>query len=183
MLSCSTGLTTSSTSRRIASSLSTEPSATTAWCRRRAASAPNRSWTVSRSRSRSSGLKSSSSSGAPKGHVRASSRRFRSIRRATPGSSSTATSSDTIADQKRAYTLADRSTFLATKSLELYIAFDGSDDLLNNYHVIVVDHEGTNTGCAEEFSSWILDKPAQDAIAEFGVEEFGEQLFTPDAGN
>lgn len=89
----------------------------------------------------------------------------------------------TIADQKRAYTLADRSTFLATKSLELYVAFDGSEDLRNNYHVIVVDHDGTNTGCAEEFSAWILDRPVQDAIAEFGVEEYGEQLFTPDAGN
>ncbi len=89
----------------------------------------------------------------------------------------------TIADQKRAYTLSDRSTFLATKSLESDIAFEGSDDLLNNYHVIVVEHEGTNTGCAEEFSSWILGQPVQDTIGEFGVEEYGEQLFTPDASN
>jgi len=89
----------------------------------------------------------------------------------------------TIADQKQAYTLSDRSTFLATSSLESEIAFEGSDDLLNNYHVIVVDHEGTNTGCAEEFSTWLLDPPAQDAIAEFGVEEYGEQLFVPDASN
>ena len=89
----------------------------------------------------------------------------------------------TIADQKQAYTLSDRSTFLATGSLESDIAFEGSDDLLNNYHVIVVDHEGTNAGCAEEFSSWIVDEPVQDTIGEFGVEEFGEQLFVPDARN
>ena len=89
----------------------------------------------------------------------------------------------TIADQKQAYTLSDRSTFLATGSLESEIAFEGSDDLLNNYHVIVVDHEGTNAGCAEEFSSWIVDEPVQDTIGEFGVEEFGEQLFVPDARN
>jgi tungstate transport system substrate-binding protein len=89
----------------------------------------------------------------------------------------------TVADQKQAYTLSDRATFLATKSLEADIAFEGSDDLLNNYHVIVVDHEGTNTGCAEEFSSWILDKPIQETIAKFGVEEYGEQLFAPDARN
>lgn len=89
----------------------------------------------------------------------------------------------TIADQKQAYTLSDRSTFLATKSLESDIAFEGSDDLLNNYHVIVVDHEGTNSACAEEFSSWILDTPVQDTIGEFGVEEYGEPLFTPDASN
>lgn len=89
----------------------------------------------------------------------------------------------TIADQKNAYTLADRSTFLATNSLESDIAFEGSDELRNNYHVIVVDHEGTNTGCAEEFSSWILDRPVQDTIAKFGVEGYGEQLFAPDARN
>jgi tungstate transport system substrate-binding protein len=89
----------------------------------------------------------------------------------------------TIADQKQAYTLADRGTFLATRSLESDIAFENSDDLLNNYHVIVVNLEGSDSGCAEEFSSWILDKPVQDAIAEFGVEEYGEQLFTPVAGN
>lgn len=89
----------------------------------------------------------------------------------------------TIADQKQAYTLSDRSTFLATKSLESDIAFEGSDDLLNNYHVIVVDHEGTDTGCAEEFSSWILDQPVQDTIGELGVAEYGEPLFTPDASN
>jgi tungstate transport system substrate-binding protein len=89
----------------------------------------------------------------------------------------------TVADQKQAYTLSDRATFLATKSLDADIAFEGSDDLRNNYHVIVVDHDGTNTGCAEEFSSWILDKPVQDTIGEFGVEEYGEQLFAPDAGN
>ncbi len=89
----------------------------------------------------------------------------------------------TIADEKQAYTLSDRATFLATKSLESDVAFEGSDDLRNNYHVIVVDHDGTNTGCAEEFSSWILEKPVQDTNAEFGVEEHGEQLFQPDASN
>ena len=89
----------------------------------------------------------------------------------------------TVADQKQAYTLSDRATFLATKSLEADIAFEGSDDLLNNYHVIVVDHEGTNAACAEEFSDWILGKPVQDAIGTFGVEEYGEQLFAPDARN
>ena len=89
----------------------------------------------------------------------------------------------TIADQKQAYTLSDRSTFLATRSLESEIAFEGSDDLRNNYHVIVVDHDGTNTACAEEFSDWIRDEPVQDTIAAFGVEEYGEPLFSPDAQN
>ncbi len=87
----------------------------------------------------------------------------------------------TIADQKQAYTLADRGTFLATKGLRAKIEFDGSKDLRNNYHVIVVDHQGTNTGCAKDFSSWIRHRQVQETIARFGVKEYGQQLFVPDA--
>ena len=87
----------------------------------------------------------------------------------------------TIANQKQAYTLSDRATFLATKGLKSKIVYEGSDDLLNKYHVIVVKHEGTNTACAKDFSSWILEKPVQQTIGEFGVKEFGQQLFVPDA--
>lgn len=89
----------------------------------------------------------------------------------------------TIADQKAAYTLADRSTFLATSGLEAKIGFEGSADLRNNYSVIVVDHEGTNTACAEEFSGWIRDEGIQKQIADFGIDEYGEALFFPDASN
>lgn len=87
----------------------------------------------------------------------------------------------TIADQKRAYTLADRGTFLATKGLQAKIEFEGSGDLRNNYHVIVVDHQGTNTGCAKDFSGWIRRRQVQQTIATFGVKEYGQQLFVPDA--
>jgi tungstate transport system substrate-binding protein len=87
----------------------------------------------------------------------------------------------TIANQQQAYTLADRGTFLATDGLQSQIAFEGSPDLRNDYHVIVVDHEGTNTGCAKEFSAWIRRPSVQQTIGGFGVEEYGEQLFTPDA--
>ena len=89
----------------------------------------------------------------------------------------------TIADQKQAYTLSDRGTFLATSRLQSEIEFEGSGDLRNDYHVIVVDHEGTNTGCAEEFSGWIREKRVQEEIAKFGIAKFGEQLFVPDALN
>lgn len=89
----------------------------------------------------------------------------------------------TIANQKQAYTLADRGTFLATGSLRSQIVFEGSQDLRNDYHVIVVDHAGTNTGCAREFSAWLRTRPVQTAIADFGVEEYGEPLFHPEALN
>lgn len=87
----------------------------------------------------------------------------------------------TIANQKQAYTLSDRGTFLATGGLQSEIVFEGSADLLNRYHVIVVDHEGTNAGCAREFSGWLREKRVQQQIGRFGVEEYGEPLFHPDA--
>ena len=88
----------------------------------------------------------------------------------------------TIASQKRAYTLSDRGTFLATDNLQSKIEFQGSPDLQNPYHVIVVDHDGTtNVACAEEFSQWIRSGPVQQTIAQFGVEEYGQPLFFPDA--
>lgn len=87
----------------------------------------------------------------------------------------------TIADQKRAYTLSDRATYVATSSLDLDIVSEGSADLRNDYHVIVVDHAGTNRGCAEVFADWITSAPTQRAIARFGVREYGEPLFHADA--
>jgi tungstate transport system substrate-binding protein len=87
----------------------------------------------------------------------------------------------TIADQKQAYTLSDRGTFLATEGLDSEVVFEGSADLLNWYHVIVVDHEGTNTGCAKQFAGWLREDRVQRQIGGFGVEEYGRQLFHPDA--
>ena len=70
----------------------------------------------------------------------------------------------TIADQKRAYTLSDRGTFLATKNLDAKVLVEGGAALRNPYHVIVVRHEGTNAGCANDFSTWISTPlhPAHD---------------------
>ena len=87
----------------------------------------------------------------------------------------------TITDQMGGYTLSDRGTYLATEGLELEVLSQRSDDLLNVYHVIVVDHEGTNTECAEGFADWLLTPETQQMIGEFGVEEYGQQLFQPDA--
>lgn len=88
----------------------------------------------------------------------------------------------TIASQKQSYALSDRGTFLTTRNLDLEIVFEGSAALQNPYHVIVVDHGGaTNVGCAQEFSEWVRSAPVQSRISDFGVEEYGEPLFFPDA--
>ena len=87
----------------------------------------------------------------------------------------------TIAGQKSAYTLTDRGTYLATEGLSSTIAFEDSDDLQNFYHVIVVDTGEEPVPCAEEFSTWLLDPEVQEQIGAFGVEEYGEPVFVPDA--
>ena len=87
----------------------------------------------------------------------------------------------TIASQKQAYTLADRGTFLATDNLDLDVLVEGGKDLLNPYHVIVVEGEDVNRACAQKFSDWITSPTIQDEIGRFGVAEYGEQLFVPDA--
>ena len=87
----------------------------------------------------------------------------------------------TIASQKQAYTLADRGTFLATDNVDLDVLVEGGADLLNPYHVIVVEGENVNRGCAQKFSDWITSPEIQDEIGRFGVAEYGEPLFVPDA--
>jgi tungstate transport system substrate-binding protein len=87
----------------------------------------------------------------------------------------------TIAGQKRAYTLSDRGTFLATDNLDLDVVVEGGEDLLNPYHVIVVKGEDVNLACARQFSDWIISPAVQDEIGRFGVADYGEPLFFPDA--
>ncbi len=88
----------------------------------------------------------------------------------------------TIASQKQAYTLSDRGTFLASSNLQSKILVQGSPDLLNPYHVIVVNHGGTtNVACATQFSQWIRSRSVQETIARFGVQKYGQPLFFADA--
>jgi len=96
----------------------------------------------------------------------------------------------TMADEKKAYCLSDRGTFLklkkdATLELELEIICEGAKDLLNQYGVIAVNPEKypeVNIEGANTFIEWICSSEGQEAIREFGVEEFGQALFIPNAG-
>jgi tungstate transport system substrate-binding protein len=92
----------------------------------------------------------------------------------------------TIASEKRAYTLTDRGTFLARRAqLDLRILVDNDPPLLNIYHVITVNPKKfsrLNAVGASAFADHLLSKRAQDLIARFGVERYGEPLFFPGAG-
>lgn len=84
-----------------------------------------------------------------------------------------------------AYTMTDRATFLANQdNLRLVLQFEGDTGLLNVYHVIVVNHDlwpGTNLEGAIAFADFITSPATQAVIAGFGVAEFGQPLFVPDA--
>jgi len=87
----------------------------------------------------------------------------------------------TLASERQAYILADRATFLALKdNLELEIIVEGDPAMFNQYGVIPVT-DAANLDGGQAFADWIVSQDAQDIIAEFGVDEFGEPLFIPNA--
>lgn len=92
----------------------------------------------------------------------------------------------TIASEKAAYTLTDRATYLANKdNLQLVILSEGDPTLLNIYHVIIVNPEkwpAVNLAGATAFADFVVSAEGQAMIGAFGVEKFGQPLFTPDAG-
>jgi len=92
----------------------------------------------------------------------------------------------TMADEQQAYTLSDRATYLARtlEGIELVIVAEGDPVLFNPYGVIAVDpgkNEEINAELATAYIDWLISVPTQEMIGEFGVEEFGAPLFTPDS--
>jgi len=91
-----------------------------------------------------------------------------------------------VASDKQGYTLSDRGTYLAQKAnLDLALLVEGDKALFNQYHVMVVDpkkHSNVNAEGARAFASWITSPEVQKTIGEFGVKDYGQQLFIPDAG-
>lgn len=91
-----------------------------------------------------------------------------------------------IANEKRAYTLTDRGTYLAQKkNLHLEILVEGEKSLLNIYHVMQVNPEKfskVNGQGAAAFVEYMVAAKTQKMIREFGKDKFGQPLFFPDAG-
>jgi tungstate transport system substrate-binding protein len=91
-----------------------------------------------------------------------------------------------IASQRNAYTISDRATYLALREhLELEVLNEGDPRLLNIYHVMQVNPERfdeLNEAGAKAFVAFLVSDEAQALIGDFGVREFGQPLFVPDAG-
>jgi tungstate transport system substrate-binding protein len=90
-----------------------------------------------------------------------------------------------IANEKRAYCLVDRATWLAhQKEIDaLEILAEGDPQLFNPYSVIIVSPEKfpwLKTELAGRFADFIRSAPGQAIIREFGRDKFGQPLFYPD---
>ena len=90
-----------------------------------------------------------------------------------------------IVAEKKAYTLSDRGTFLALqKKLGLAILHEGDPSLRNVYHVIEVNparFPKVNAAGARAFADFMVSKPVQAWVKEFGISLYGSPLFFPDA--
>jgi tungstate transport system substrate-binding protein len=93
-----------------------------------------------------------------------------------------------IADQKQAYTISDRATWLAySDKLQLPIMAERDPALLNVYHVMPVNparfpNVPINVAGGHAFADFMVAPATQRVIGDFGMDKYGQQLFVPDAG-
>lgn len=95
-----------------------------------------------------------------------------------------------MAGEKQGYCLTDRGTWLkqqkdAELDTELNIVCQGAKGLLNQYGVIAVNpdkYPEVNNDGANAFIEWICSEKVQKLIGEYGVDDYGQALFIPNAG-
>ena len=91
-----------------------------------------------------------------------------------------------MTSEKQGYTLTDMGTYLAYKGkLELVPIVDKGDILLNVYSAIAVNPEKVSVkklDIANNLISFLVSPEIQELIGNYGVKEYGMQLFTPCAG-
>ena len=91
-----------------------------------------------------------------------------------------------VANEKRAYTLTDRGTWLATKDkdkLEMAVVLSGDPVLFNQYGVMAVNpakHPNVKNKEATGFINWLISPEGQAAIGDF-KDQHGNRLFVPNA--
>ena len=91
-----------------------------------------------------------------------------------------------VASEKRAYTLTDRGTWLATKDkdkLEMALVLEGDPILSNQYGVMAVNpakHKNVKNKEAMVFINWLISPEGQAAIGDY-KDKHGNKLFIPNA--
>ncbi|MGD9202215.1 MAG: substrate-binding domain-containing protein, partial [Chitinispirillia bacterium] len=90
-----------------------------------------------------------------------------------------------MANEKKAYTMADRGTFLAfSKKIDLVVLCEGDPILSNPYGVMAVNPEKHNHASytlAMAYIGWVTSQEGQKIIRDFGKDKFGQPLFKPTA--
>jgi tungstate transport system substrate-binding protein len=88
-----------------------------------------------------------------------------------------------IANERNAYTITDRGTWLALgKRVSLPILIEGDKALLNIYSVMEVNPANgprINAVGGRAFADFMIAPQTQSVIKSFGVEKFGQSLFVP----
>jgi tungstate transport system substrate-binding protein len=91
-----------------------------------------------------------------------------------------------IANEKNAYTITDRATYLAfQKRVSLPILLQGDKPLLNIYSVMEVNPANgprINTVAGKAFADFMVAPETQAVIKNFGMDKYGQALFVPVAG-
>ncbi len=91
-----------------------------------------------------------------------------------------------IADDRRAYTVTDRATYLAfSKRVDLPILVEKDRPLLNIYSVMEVNPANgprVNAAGGKAFAEFMLSPETQAVITTFGVAKYGQPLFVSIAG-
>jgi len=93
----------------------------------------------------------------------------------------------TFADEKQAYTLADRGTYIKYTfgrevPIELKPLCEGDANLANPYGVIPINpqkHKHVKAELAKQFAQWLVSEKGQKTIADYRLH--GKPLFYPDA--
>jgi tungstate transport system substrate-binding protein len=91
-----------------------------------------------------------------------------------------------IANERKAYALTDRGTYLAfQKRVDLPILVEKDRPLLNIYSVMEVNPANgprVNAAAGKAFADFMLSPAVQAVIKTFGVDRYGQPLFVPIAG-
>ena len=91
-----------------------------------------------------------------------------------------------IANDRNAYTISDRATYLAfRKRVTLAVLLESDKPLLNIYSVMEVNPANgprINTVGGKAFADFMVASETQAVIKSFGVKKFGQPLFIPVAG-
>jgi tungstate transport system substrate-binding protein len=89
------------------------------------------------------------------------------------------------ADERQAYVLMDRATYLTlNKEIRLQILVEKDVDLLNYIAIIHVNparFPKVNAEGARSFADWLVSDEAQEIIKQFGVDRYGAALFFPNS--